>query len=65
MANKYFNKKAFLKACNQVAKNQDKALDAMVMMEATANEVATNIEVANKELKDEIRRAHEAMYASL
>lgn len=63
MANKYFNKKAFLKACNQVAKNQDKALDA-IMMEATANEVATNIEIANKKLKDEVRKAHEAMYAS-
>jgi hypothetical protein len=37
----------------------------MVMMEATANEVATNIEVANKELKDEVRRAHEAMYAAM
>lgn len=62
---KYFNKRLFLKACTQVARNQEKAIDSMITMEATANEVASNIEAVNKELKDEVRKAHEAMYASL
>ena len=64
-----FSKKEYLKRCTkaycQVKESQENALEDMAIMEATANEVASNIHAINKDLKEENRKMKEAMYASL